>query len=57
VEAVGVRKGSKPHKVQLSIGAGRGIGDLGVVKFVAATTMEKRSRIGERIVTIGGGDN
>ena len=52
-----MRKGSKSRKVQLSIGAGRGIGDLGVAKFVAATTMEKRSHTGERIVTTGGGDD
>jgi hypothetical protein len=51
-----VRKGSKSRKVKPSIGAGRGIGDLVVTKFVAATIMEKRSRAGERIVTASGGD-
>ena len=52
-----MRKGSKLGKGQLSVGAGRGIGDLGVAKFVTTTTMDKRAHTGERIVTTSGGDD
>jgi hypothetical protein len=53
---MGMRKGNNLRKVQLLVGVDRGIGDLGVMKFVTTTTMDKRARTGERIATTGVGD-